>query len=196
MAWMKATPRTPCATARMVAVQSFANSSPRPVPTMRSKMDRVLLAPARMDLRPDTMDRPVGNARPRCGNLQCVVPHSVDKLMHRTAQRTQHRQGEYQPGPDKDIQRPTREAPFELGSGLHCAFMNRIPSLERTREVLEQAWRGSGAARRRAPFGKGRELPCQFPACSPCFCLAAIRRNWKAGELALACDEGNAYYTR
>ena len=45
MAWMKATPRTPNATARMVAVDSFANSSPRPVPTMRSKMDVMLLAP-------------------------------------------------------------------------------------------------------------------------------------------------------
>ena len=45
MAWMNATPRTPNATARMVAVDSFANSSPRPVPKMRSKMALVPLAP-------------------------------------------------------------------------------------------------------------------------------------------------------
>ena len=38
MAWMKATPMTPCATARMVAVDSMVNSSPRSGPTMRAKI--------------------------------------------------------------------------------------------------------------------------------------------------------------
>lgn len=38
MAWMKATPMTPWATARMVAVEGFANSAPRSGPMMRTKI--------------------------------------------------------------------------------------------------------------------------------------------------------------
>ena len=46
MAWMKATPITPWATARMVAVDRLANSLPRALPTMRSKIARLLRLPA------------------------------------------------------------------------------------------------------------------------------------------------------
>ena len=46
MAWMKATPMTPWATARMVAVDSLVNSSPRSGPTMRVKIARLARSPA------------------------------------------------------------------------------------------------------------------------------------------------------
>ena len=42
MAWMNATPSTPSATARMVALESVTNSAPRPVPMMRSKIASAL----------------------------------------------------------------------------------------------------------------------------------------------------------
>ena len=45
MAWMKATPTTPKATARMVEVASAANSAPRRLPTMRPRMDSEASAP-------------------------------------------------------------------------------------------------------------------------------------------------------
>ena len=46
MAWMKAMPITPWATARMVATDSTVNSSPRSGPTMRPKIARLARSPA------------------------------------------------------------------------------------------------------------------------------------------------------
>ena len=45
IAWMKATPSTPLATARMVAVDRSANSAPRPPAMIFSKIDRTPRAP-------------------------------------------------------------------------------------------------------------------------------------------------------
>ena len=46
MAWMKAMPITPWATARIVATDSMVNSSPRSTPTMRAKIARLARSPA------------------------------------------------------------------------------------------------------------------------------------------------------
>ena len=46
MAWIKTTPITPWATARMVAVASLVNSLPRALPTTRSKIAWLLRLPA------------------------------------------------------------------------------------------------------------------------------------------------------
>ena len=46
MAWMKAMPITPWATARIVATDSAVNSSPRSKPKMRAKIARLARSPA------------------------------------------------------------------------------------------------------------------------------------------------------
>ena len=63
MAWMKATPMTPCATARMVAVDSLVNSTPRSGPTMRVKIASQARLPALPEGKHDPCDDQGGEER-------------------------------------------------------------------------------------------------------------------------------------
>ena len=166
IAWMKATPMTPCATARMVAVASFVNSAPCAAPAKRSKMARLARLPASTeghddagddeggeelqqpdadagdeaerrlrevaDLRLHALDQrrqigvrrrpdrvelladhgPRRDALARGRDLERVVLHVVDQLMHRVAQRAHQHGGRHDDQGDAEENQDRRGKPL------------------------------------------------------------------------------------